>query len=444
MTYIEFFDEVALNNVHTILSYVPDRVIIIGYHKGLMEKHKEHYQKVLKARDYDVEFIPRKVRKNNLKSAVDVISDIVENNADCVFDVTGGDELLLLALGMVWARTDKPIQIQKFNLVHNKVYDCDEDGEVVYRDAPMLSVEENVQIYGGGVVTDPANGQYTYPWDLTDEFLQDIEDMWAICSRDVKQWNRQINVFAEMNKPHEKEEGLLTLSMPLPDLEKTLKKVNDEDERKRKNRDEDAPQNRIIRDQSIITDLLEKGLLTCFVQYGNDLVVSFKNEQVKKCLTKEGQALEMKVYVTAKFLQDENGDPVYNDVMNGVFIDWDGECHDERTEGKYDVENEIDVMMMHGVIPIFVSCKNGKVPQEEVYKLNTVAAQFGGPYAKKVLIAPALGQRMRERERKNIRYLDSEDMSHNYLRQRAQDMQILLIEDVDDSLPQLLAEIWSK
>ena len=45
MTYIEFFDEVALNNVHTILSYVPDRVIIIGYHKGLMEKHKEHYQK---------------------------------------------------------------------------------------------------------------------------------------------------------------------------------------------------------------------------------------------------------------------------------------------------------------------------------------------------------------------------------------------------------------
>ena len=333
MTYVEFFDEVALNNVHPCLSYVPDRVIVIGYHMGLMEKHKEHYQKVLKARGHQVEFIPRKVKKNSLKSAVDVISDIVENNPDCVFDVTGGDELLLLALGMVWARTDKSIQIQKFNLVHNKVYDCDEDGEVVYRDAPMLSVEENIQIYGGGVVTGSINSRYTYPWDLTDEFLQDIEDMWAICGRDVKQWNRQINVFAEMNKPHEEEEGLLTLTMSLSDLEKTLQRPNDEDERKRKNRGEDAPQNRIIRDESIIADLLEKGLLTCFVQYGNEVVVSFKNEQVKKCLTKEGQVLEMKVYITAKFLQDENGNPVYNDVMNGVFIDWDGQCHDERTEG---------------------------------------------------------------------------------------------------------------
>ena len=38
------------------------------------------------------------------------------------------------------------------------------------------------------------------------------------------------------------------------------------------------------------------------------------------------------------------------------------------------------------MIPIFISCKNGQVLVEELYKLNTVAERFGGDYAKKILI----------------------------------------------------------
>jgi hypothetical protein len=36
--------------------------------------------------------------------------------------------------------------------------------------------------------------------------------------------------------------------------------------------------------------------------------------------------------------------------------------------------------------PLFVSCKNGDVKTEELYKLHTVATRFGGPYAKKMLV----------------------------------------------------------
>jgi len=57
-----------------------------------------------------------------------------------------------------------------------------------------------------------------------------------------------------------------------------------------------------------------------------------------------------------------------------------------------DVENEIDILLMHGVVPIFISCKNGiKVEPEELYKLQTVARRFGGPYSRTVLIAPVVG-----------------------------------------------------
>ena len=35
--------------------------------------------------------------------------------------------------------------------------------------------------------------------------------------------------------------------------------------------------------------------------------------------------------------------------------------------------NEIDVMMMHGMQPVFISCKNGSVETEELYKLLKTA-----------------------------------------------------------------------
>jgi hypothetical protein len=107
------------------------------------------------------------------------------------------------------------------------------------------------------------------------------------------------------------------------------------------------------------------------------IIVSYKNEQVKKCLTKAGQALEMKIYTTAKALLDKDGVPFYDDTLNGVVIDWDGEFHDESVEDIYDTENEIDVMLMHDVVPVFISCKNGTVTSDELYKLNTVADHYG-------------------------------------------------------------------
>ena len=39
---------------------------------------------------------------------------------------------------------------------------------------------------------------------------------------------------------------------------------------------------------------------------------------------------------------------------------------------------------------MFVSCKNGGVDENELYKLNSVAEHFGTRYAKKVLVATDL------------------------------------------------------
>ena len=118
----------------------------------------------------------------------------------------------------------------------------------------------------------------------------------------------------------------------------------------------------------------------------------------------------MKVFLAALEAQEKDGSSTYNDVMNGVYIDWDGDINTDKNG--YDTENEIDVMMMHGMVPVFVSCKNGYIDKDELYKLNAVATRFGGKYAKKVLVASSL----------------DDSNASNYLRQRADDMGIRLVE----------------
>ena len=151
---------------------------------------------------------------------------------------------------------------------------------------------------------------------------------------------------------------------------------------------------------------------------------------MKRCLTKSGQVLELIIYLAACEAREKNGNPTYNDVMTGVLIDWDGDIHNSNVQG--DAENEVDVIMMRGMVPVFVSCKNGNVAVDELYKLQSVANNFGGKYAKKVLIAPRI--------ERNINEL--------VLRERCKEMQINLIDDIEnwseDKLFKTVKGLWSQ
>ena len=417
MTYIEFFDKNASENVSACLTYAPNRVIYIGDNSTLMKKHIANYQRVFADREQHIEFLFKTVSKNNLDNAVALLSELVDTYEDCVFDATGGDEILTLALGIVHARyPHRNIQIHRLNLRNNTIYDWDKDGTTIYRDAPELSVEENVRIYGGDVVYGGVEEDNTYQWDLSDEFLKDVERIWSICKGNVRLWNVQIGIFETVEKIGTLSEDHLTTTVSRAALEDYLLRQN----------------RRYKKAKGMITAMLKQGLLTWFWDEDDTVTISYKNLQVKKCLTNAGRALEMKMYTMARAVTDKSGVPAYNDTLCGVVIDWDGELHDEEQEDIYDTENEIDVLLMHGVVPVFVSCKNGVVTADELYKLNTVAERFGGQYAKKVLVANALG---------------SMGETGHYLRQRAVDMNIRLLEniqDLDDSeLARKIRSFWS-
>ncbi|MBQ4575128.1 MAG: DUF1887 family protein [Clostridia bacterium] len=411
MTCIEFLDPTAAENVCACITAAPDRVILVGDKAKQLKKHAERYASVFKT----VEFGYKSVTKNDMSDIVAVLSELVETYDDCVFDLTGGEDLYLVAVGIVHERySDRNIQMHRFNIRNGKIIDCDEDGRTLRTSETIrLSIGDNIRIYGGDVAYDTEKSGGTHLWQYDSQFRAEIDAIWDVCKGDVKAWNSHMGILAmaEGNRKADTDEltTLVRLSEQSPSVRNSLKTFAEKRE---------------------IAGKLQQ---TGFIDYSiskSEFRITYKNDQVKRCLIKAGQALEMKIFSAAKMLTDKDGSSYYNDVMNGVCIDWDGEIH-ALSEGP-DTENEIDVMLMKGAVPIFISCKNGNVGTDELYKLNTVAEKFGRQYAKKVLIATALEQN---------------SLSADYFRQRAEDMDIRLVEGIqemdDEKLGNELKKLWN-
>ncbi len=400
MTIVEFYDKVAVENIASTLLCSPDKVVFVGDNEKRMRKSIEIYKNVIAERNLNVEFEYRKISRNNLSGCINVLSDIVENNDDCVFDIEGGEELYLVALGVIFEKYGKRIHIHRFNIHTDSLVDCDADGNVCTTVSASLSVDENIRIYGGRIITSDEVEGGMYDWDFSEDFVKDIYLMWMLCTENTGRWNSRIGCISKLCAESRQGDALVFASSM--EIITTLMKKNS---------------SYVEQFLSLLRKLETYGLIRNLFYDDNALAFVFKNEQVKRCLTSAGRLLEVFVAVTALKAVDKKGNHLYNDVRTGVYIDWD--CTAAPEFGT-DVANEIDVMVMKGMIPVFISCKNGRFDVDELYKLYVVAERFGGKYARKVIVAS-----------------ESIENSANgrYLKARAKDMGIRFIDDIG-TMPQ--------
>lgn len=383
MTVIEFYDrESAVENIISTLLCKPEKVIFIGDSLKTMQRSIEKYRAVVHGRGFDVEFEARSVPKNSLAATVSLIENIVSENDDCVVDLSGGDDLCLVATGIVYAERADTLKLHRFNISNGSMTDCDSDGVVCACEPMRLSIEECVSLYGGKV---KHGGKTSCEWDFNDDFKNDIRSMWSVCRRNPTKWNAQIKLLDKICSEY-LGDGELSLSVKSRIFENSADK-------------ELLDTLRVLNKHGVIHHFLSEGSAVSF---------TFKNEQIKRALTKSGQVLELTVTVSALETTDKNGKAVYDEVLTGVTIDWE--------EENASVGNEIDVVLMKGMTPIFISCKNGAVSVDELYKLTTVAERFGGKFAGKVLVATELEK------------LGSKEA---YIKARAESLDIKIIDRAD-------------
>lgn len=352
MTIIEFFDKDAIENVVSTLLCDPDRVVFIGNNYKRMNRAKARYQQVAEKYGRKAEFVVRGLERNDLWKIVETLEDVVNKYGDCTVDLSGGEELYLVAAGIVFQRLPGKLQLHRFNRNNETFYDCDADGCILHQQKLALSVEDNITLYGGRIIYEDDVFPGTRKWDLNPEFRNDVDVMWRLCTEHTKVWNALLTKASNKGKedPLQVHIDIVRYCMQEGTGEATI--------------------------PPLFEELEKEGLIRHLRVDNYDLHFRCKDEQVLRCLTTAGLVLELKTTI----LLDDTG--LYNSIMTGVRLDWDGR------NAENNVENEIDVLAMRGLIPVFVSCKNGtEVDVDELYKLGTVAEHFGGKNARKVLVA---------------------------------------------------------
>ena len=395
MTIVEFYDSDPIENAVSLLLEGAEKIIYIGYNSKQLKRVIEDYSEIASNKGILVEFDSKTANRNDLLSITTVLENVVEAEKECVFDLSGGDDLYLVAAGIVYERNKDKVQLHRFNVRNGKLSDCDADGNLLKTSFKELSLNEIIRCSGGRIIYDTEEPLATHIWDFTPDFVSDVEVLWGLCTKNNRYWNMMISSIGQ-NTVY-KNDDLLSIEINYNALENSLnnKGVN----------------------ENYVKEFFKKlsgcGFIKDLVITEHTLSYKYKNNDIKECLSKAGLLLELFIMIKATALKNEDGSSYYTDALTGVMIDW----NDEEIEDRRPVRNEIDVLLVKGLVPVFVSCKNGEVEVDELYKLSTVANRFGGKCAKKVIVAPSIDEMGKKAE---------------YIAERANEMGIKIIKDFDE------------
>ena len=403
MTIVELYDEKTINNIVGTLAFNPDKVIYVGgYSKKQFESKKmpvlQSYYKCKGFSALDLEYI--QVKRESLIDIISKLEEIYSQNEDCKFhvEITGGEDLILIGLGVLCQRHPE-IELYQISskLRTIRSFSIGNDDGTKLDITCQNTVEENLQLHGASIISANGSNELSkgFLWDI--EFLHDVDIMWNICCKGVN--------------------DLPTASAPnlWNKVAMTLSRLDEENEH---------------REEANIISVTESHFKD------KNVIIVFKNDQVRLCLNKAGLILELKTYIVCSGLVGFRD----GDCMTGVTIDWDGE-EDISSSVKYlynpndpdstiDTTNEIDVLANCGLVPYFISCKNGKFSSEELYKLFSVGERFGKGYSKKIVVTTNMSYAL--------------GGAKNVVLQRAADMGIAIIEDVHKMTNEQFSKALSK
>lgn len=399
MTLIECFTGSHIDNMGACLRLQPEKMVVVGTAEN-MESSVKRYRNLLLRRNQPTEISVCDVRGKDLGDLCRILRDLVRKELPCVIDLTGGDEPVIMAVGAVLAGLDEDtrqqIRVEKFDPGISGVVDCIHHNRPLSYPPVHLSVAELIELHGGKLLADA----YQPPENCTH---RDIAGLWRIASGAPKDWNRTIPYLTEFES---RGDAGLQVHLPMEDL----RDISD-----------------FVQKESAVRSLLDQLHQVCVIDdrsSWDSLEYTYASPMLRYCTRKAGNALETKTLLEGRAVTVK-GTPFFQDCRMSVSIDWDGIFHDKEKH-EPETRNEIDVVLMHGLTPLFISCKNGSIGEEELYKLHTVAERFGGPYARKMLIATDLNQKSISANRALI--------------QRAWDMDIFLVTDAKD----LTRAQWAK
>lgn len=383
-TIIELYDDEQIFNVISSTVLKPARVVFIGEKKLSKQRMQRKIRDYFDARAQDIAIEFMSINIYDYTETIAALEKTVKKHPDCVIDVTGGRDLVLLAVGMFCSGNDVPLlrYSRTTNSLMN-IRNCPFAAELPFEQ--RITPEQFIILAGGAM----AGHGHLNPLSLLPDTYDDIENAWVTFITHKKEWHRQVLYLQAASKiPGNISAGGLRVTAPL-----TI----------------ETPKSGSLRCNSdIMYHLNLLGLIKHTGIKGNQLSFEYKNEDIKRCMTDAGGWLEIYIYKTAK----ESG--IFDSVELSMVVDWNGKQREQ-----FDPLNEIDVILVKGITPILVSCKAGSFDARDINELRALATRFCGKNATAVFVttdmmmanSPCLYKRAMEFGIEVIEYSDLVDGS---------------------------------
>lgn len=297
-----------------------------------------------------------------------VLAAVVRDYPGCVFDVSGGRDLVLLQAGAYCLPREVPcyfIDIPRGRFIN--VQHC--EGLAANFCIPKFTAEDIFALTGANIV---GSGHYD-KGELTQAFEQQVMATWQLVEFNTKAWGDFVSYLQALSAGT----SMQTLTI------RGLKSIRG-----------------MKFNPGIVEHLHKNGLITQYAARGKEVHLTFQSALVKKCLLNQGVWLELYCYVTAK----RGG--YFDDVRTSTVVDWAAAQNGQDT-----TRNEVDVLLVKGIVPVFVSCKMSAPSPLALSEIRLLSAKFGGALSRTVVVTgTTLGA------------------DHRSLRMRAEDLDIRLID----------------
>ena len=384
-TLIELYDERPLENVLGVEVFRPRVVIYICPQDiasdALAQKKLRDY---FAHRGQKVELIFYKADIFNVRSVLDLLRTITERYGECAIDITGGTDAVLFAAGMLCSESGHPVFT--YSRKKNRFYDI--------RNAPFAdalpctieySVEDIFRMAGGAIRRGRVDNA------VLSGYLDDFDPFFRVYMENRREWEHIVTYIQRLSPT--RQDGTYSLEARGPYTVKGQRA------------------SRIDAPEAALRSLEQIDMIRDLTIGSEEVSFRFRNGQIRAWLRDVGSVLELYVY---KVCLDTG---LFGDVRSSVIVDWD-----ELEENP--VSNELDVMCVRGVVPLFISCKTCDAKTEALNELAILRDRFGGNVARAAIVTAERGSNpLRKRGAElGIRVIDLYDLQKGRLPKRLREL----------------------
>ena len=357
-TLIELYDPRPINNVLGSEVFRPRETVFIcspevEQDKALRRALKTYFE----YRGVDVKLTFRPVSLVDALRVEKVIREVIEAHPDCAIDISGGTDAALFAAGAA----SREVPVFTYSRKRNTFFEIRNAPYARNLPCPVRMDARSCFLMAGGTLLPGRGDNRTLPGRL-----EEIDRLFEVYTRFSRIWNRQISYIQAISSA---EAGALEA---------------------RGKETEKAGDRWVTANATLLRALEEAGLIWDLRMAEGSVAFHFPDETIRFWLRDIGAVLELQVFRACLAAE------CFDDVVISAVVNWEG-----GTSQRDSVTNEIDVVAVRGIQPVFISCKTSEIRTEALNELAILRDRFGGETSRAIIVtsAPATKNRAAMRRR---------------------------------------------